>query len=190
MRYGIDIDGVLANFVKAFRHAMRLAPVPLTQRQTYDLEHPWRTYDYCKDVVGPENWKWFWNEAIPKLRVYTRAPVLGEETRWLNRLAVKNPVYLITSRSSEPAQTYEWLGINGVTANGVIIAAKPELKLGFVNALQLEAFVDDSPTTVLDMAGKTEAQLYLFDSAWSKDISPLLLRKRNILRIKSLKELL
>jgi len=185
MRYGVDIDGVLRDFPRAFAKAMHLAPEPLSYTQLAELRKP-DQYEYSP-LVGAHNWSWFWQKAAPDLRVFENAyPIDGE----LENLAqLPGEVFLITSQPKHLRdQTYAWLARHHAWPEGVLHVSRPEEKVEFINALHVDVFVDDRLETLMGLVGETEAQLFVYDQPWNRSVAAEL--HPDITRIKSLKELL
>jgi uncharacterized HAD superfamily protein len=181
MRYGIDIDGVLANFDIACSRAMRFGPEPLSDEVLAALEQPSEHWYHKRDLVGPANWEWFWTRAVTEVNVFGDAPPIGDELQHLAQLP--GEVFLITARPAAAInQTYEWLGKHQVRANGVLHVARPEEKVEFIRCLGVGVYVDDHPETVPSLVGQVDAQLFMFTQPWNKGVDAP--------RISSLKELL
>jgi uncharacterized HAD superfamily protein len=180
--WGIDIDGVLADFISTYRWVVRFGPEPLTEEQRQLLrQDPTDWYSHVR-VVGPVNDDWFWAEGIYRHRPFAVASPINNELEYLQ--ALPGEKFLITSRPrGTEDQTYEWLGLHRVKVQGVFHVSKPAEKLEFVNCLDLDVFVDDHPETIPGMRGKTAAELVLRDQPWNQH-APV------PRRIQSLKELL
>lgn len=184
-RYGIDIDGVLRDFdFQCGRVLLAHAPAPFPNlaQVDYRLLEPAGHWYEKRDLVGPVNWSWFWDEAIYDHQVFVNAPLYEQHVLDLDRL--QGEVFLITSQPPKVRpQTYAWLARHGINVEGVLHVSEPGEKREFINALQLDYFVDDHPRTVFDLINAgVEAKCYVFDQPWNQDVKAP--------RIKSLKELL
>jgi len=185
MRYGVDIDGVLRDFDRALAKTMRLAPEPLNYSAAAWLERP-DSYQKA-DVVGRENWEWFWQKATSDLRVFENAYPIGDELEHLAQLP--GEVFLITSQPKHLRdQTYAWLARHHAWPEGVLQVSHAAKKVEFINALHVDVFVDDRLDTLMGLVNETEAQLYVFDQPWNRTVAAEL--HPDIIRIKSLRELL
>lgn len=181
-RYGIDIDGVLADFDEACGRAMTLAPNELSAEVLAAVRRPASYWYEKRDLVGPENWEWFWSRAVTYYTVFASSRPIGRELFYLDQLPGEK--FLITSRPKlcRP-QTFEWLSTYQVAVEGVLHVNSPEEKVEWVNALKLDYFVDDHPRTVMDMIPHAPGtQCYVFDQPWNRDVEAP--------RIRSLEELL
>ncbi len=159
---GIDIDGVLADFTTAY--------VPLIQKVTgRELFPPhWRqkatfpqTWDFDLDAGYTkaelsEVWK-----VIKTSKTFWRdlKPLEGAVTtiKHLNWLSERNTdIYFLTNRMGTHAksQTESWLYQCGMANPTVILVAE---KAPLVKALGIEAFIDDKPDTLNDVANHAQA---------------------------------
>lgn len=170
MKIGFDIDGVLANFVKAYQPLF----VKTTGRDTFAPT----------DIDGPPEWNW------PTLRGYTAEEtktvwdaIRRDETFWLNLeplhanvdalklmlrdLEWRHEVYYLTDRGGVDAkrQTKRWLmdNLNYHVAHcepTVLIAGTGE-KGHLARALKLDAYIDDKPENVEDVIAQSpKTRLY------------------------------
>lgn len=146
-RVGIDIDGVLANFVDAWRSLLHA-------RTGYWIEMPpggvpvWQFDQMIPKADRDAAWhhvyydKTFWRDL---------AALPGTETalRRLEQLSQASRVeaYFITSREAQNVmeQTQDWLYIRGVVQPNVILAKGAEAKAAIAQALRLDYIIDDAP---------------------------------------------
>lgn len=179
-RYGVDIDGVLANFDEACGRVMALAPNELSAETLATVRRPAKYWYEKRDLVGPENWTWFWRHAIVQYGVFAGAMPIGNELSYLERLPGEK--FLISSRPRLAwEQTYQWLGNYRVNVEGVLHVNKPEEKREFIETLKLNYYVDDHPETVFNLIQDgVQAKCYVFDQPWNQDVKAP--------RIKSLEE--
>lgn len=176
MRIGFDIDGVLANFVKAYQHLC----VQVTGK---DLFVP-------SDVYDPPCWDW------PQFRGYTDAEVSTvwaiikrDDTFWLNLephennvsalsavlldLERKHDVYYVTSRVGVGAkrQTKLWLMDHlryhaRCRTEPTVLISREKGKIA--HALKLDAFLDDNWDNVVDVVNTSPAtRTYLLNRSYN-----------------------
>jgi uncharacterized HAD superfamily protein len=151
MKLGIDIDGVLADFMGGFS--------ALTEQEFgIKLPQPWQTYDWHKDNgVTPEQTNYLW-ELIKSGPFYgTLMPLPGalDAIERLNKLSLKDhDIYFITSRNGTLTKfwTEMWLKFHGMDMPTVLLTKD---KGAAAKALGLDVFVDDKPENNLDVIDAT-----------------------------------
>jgi uncharacterized HAD superfamily protein len=185
-RYGIDIDGVLADFPYACATTMSMAPEPISAENMTKLYSVPQTWEWAKPLVGEQNWKWFWTDGILLYRTFANARPIGQELHWLEQLPGEK--FLITSRPHLARdQTYAWLGKHRVLVDGVLHVNNPAEKVEFLRDLKIDVFVDDHPDTIANMLGVAwmvpPPDLFLFAQPWNQHV-------QGVKRISSLRELL
>jgi len=158
MMIGLDIDGVLADFVTPFlqRLERRAGAGPIDPASITDpnfQNHPFVTQEIIYDCMvetsyDPEFWR-------------TLAP-LPEPNHWqaLNQMTRDNDVVFITHRwvcASYDINrvTCDWLRRHGI--EDPIVHFTREKKSELVNQLKIELFVDDRHENCEDVATRTEA---------------------------------
>lgn len=181
MKIGVDMDGVVADFVGAFSRlsaAMHAKPLPPATR-----------WDWWDDALTPEefdkSWQWirqnpqFWETLHP-----TQDFILAGRQVILESHSQKDDVYFITSRHGHGVQyhTTEWLIRHGIPRPHVIMAPDAVAKARVAKALGLDVFVDDKPENVTAVAPHVPVTR-LFSQPWNQDADTQL-------RVFSLKEVL
>ena len=157
MKIGIDVDGVLADFVRAYQPLF----VSVTGR---DLFHP-------GDIDNPPVWEW------PTLRGYLHEEtrevwnvILKDETFWFNLqpfaencMAIMeffhtgqadlHDVYFITSRPGVDTkfQTEQWLMTHPRVIDSTVLIAAHRTKGILAKALQLDCYIDDNYDNCVDV---------------------------------------
>jgi len=158
MKIGLDIDGVLADFVTPFLRRLELrvggpAIDPASITDPNFQHHPFLTgelvYACMVDAsYDPE----FWRMLAP----------LPSPNQWqaLNQLSRDNEVVFITHRWVRDAYdinavTCEWLGRHGI--DNPVVHFTQDLKSQLVKQMQVELFVDDRHENCEDVATQTDA---------------------------------
>lgn len=192
MRLGVDIDGVLADFVAGYQ--------PLFVKITGEDKF------LPGDIEDPPSWNW------PSDRGYTKEQtsqvwerIKGDETFWLNLKGHKpnlaalrtylwefgedHDLYFITSRLGVgvKVQTQEWLRRNvGVSHYGhTTIIVGHRVKGLIAKALQLDAYIDDNLDNVYDVLKEAPTtRTYLLNRRYNQEavLSPAY-TDRNEIRI-------
>jgi hypothetical protein len=153
MKIGLDVDGVLADFIHGYNALVR-------QELGIDLPYPAPTWNWHTDGgVTPEQDTAMWEIIKATPFQGTLQPLKGapDALERLNALSLKgNDIYFITNRSGSLAKfwTEMWLRFHGMSAPTVLIAKD---KGPVVKGMELDVFVDDLPTNtqaVLDAVGR------------------------------------
>lgn len=182
MRIGFDIDGVLANFVKAY--------------QNLTIELSGKNLFTADDINNPPCWDW------PQYRGYTEDDMAAvwhaikrDDTFWLNLeehsnninalkavlqdIERRHEVYYVTSRSGVNVrrQTKLWLidHLNYIgrchTEPTVLISSE---KGEIAHALKLDVYVDDNFDNVVDVVKKSpQTATYLLNRSYNLALDPL-----------------
>ena len=152
MRIGLDIDGVLAQFDKAFLE--RINELYLTSFTLEDLKLK-TTWNFYKHVPGLTKkmedgsitnlGEWFWLTLDP----FDKKVMLA-----LAVLAEKHNIYFITDRAPNPTaemslwQSRRWIEQFGIKPAGVILTSD---KSGACNLLNIDYFIDDRSENVISI---------------------------------------
>jgi hypothetical protein len=166
MKIGIDVDGCLANFTKGYAALIRdIAGRDLLTDE--DISNPkcwlWdEAAGYTKEEVG-ECWRLInGNEGKANGFWYTLdsfEPGFNDFWFVLEEVCALHDVYFITHRITPSAklQTEEWLKDRAIETPTVLIAGN---KLPIIQALELDVFIDDKPSTLFEVANKWDGRLY------------------------------
>lgn len=176
MRIGIDVDGVLADFVSAYQPLF----VEVTGRNKFEPG----------DIDNPPSWNW------PTDRGYT-----AEETRevwkrifadpefWLNLHTIPHEVEtlqhyydhivdaghevtFITNRAgiAPRLQTEQWLEEACGVFNPHVVIVGQGMKGHIAKAMELDCYVDDNYDNALDVILLSKARTYLRDCAYNRGL--------------------
>lgn len=168
MRIGFDVDGILADFVRAYQMAVvkfadgvdLFLPGDITNPPTWDWpEHR----GYSKDVT-----KRVWKHIIEENQTFwfDLGRLEGMRTLALMYpdLVQRHDIYFITSRPSNfgaKAQTERWLQDSGVWNPTVLISSD---KGGCCAALKLDAYIDDYDVNVEGVLRKSpDTKMFLLE---------------------------
>lgn len=171
MRIGLDIDGVLADFNRAYAIQLR----DVTGR---DLIPP----GYNFDAVPVWDWEkalGYTNEEVSEvwkvIKTHSNFWVrLGSlpGARHLKQLDSDstNEIYYITSRPgyTSKIQTELWLKARGVMNPTVLISSN---KGPIAAGLGLDVFIDDKPENISDVIKHSSARCYLLDYPYNRHAS-------------------
>lgn len=164
MKIGIDMDGVLCDFVKGY-NALAKAHLNI------NLPYPAQTWNWHLDngmTQAQADRLW---EIIKTTTFHgTLLPLDGaiEAIERLNKLSHQgNDIYFITSRSGALAKFYAemWLAFHGMDRPTVLIAKD---KGPIAAGLLLDMFVDDLPDNIVTVGKASAARLYLIDHPYNQ----------------------
>jgi uncharacterized HAD superfamily protein len=162
-RIGVDIDGVLSNFVSPF---CELIQQMFGHEVSTEPTH-WNWYrDYgVTDVEDKQLWQWIthnpdWWGGIPALP-YARMGIAHLRESGCE-------IYFITNRPGFGAKTVteNWLRHHGFPDPTVLVASD---KAPIIRALKIDAFIDDKPETCVDVANKTSARVFMPDRSYNQN---------------------
>ncbi len=197
LRIGIDIDGCLADFTRAFGQMLIKVTgkdmLPPNWKNDPDFPAVWDwdiAAGYTSDDANKawarvhENEK-FWELLHP----LDDTPAVIHQ---LNDLATAgNDIYYITNRAGRKAkyQTERFLYNLGMLYPTVLLSSK---KLPVVYGLDLNCYIDDKPETVQELAEFADAQqtvlrgnIFLKSAPYNKSVV-----QSNITRVKNVEEML
>jgi hypothetical protein len=174
LRFGLDLDGVLANFgAQVISAANRLWPNKMPEDYVPD------NWDYA-DVLNKEDWKAVWAEIKATPDFWLDEKEQGNGVEELRDFLDYNTaeVYFITSRAetvgdSVLVQSSQWLSNrrrlwprNGYST--VIPVADPKKKRDVIEALKLPFMLDDYAVTVEGLQTLKTTKTYLLDQPWNR----------------------
>jgi len=170
MRFGIDIDGVVADFVAAFvREINNLWPGRLPVNFQPDNFSVWA--DFTK-----KDWDAIWSYVGKKRNWWLTLHPDPENLRAIALHRIRHPedeIFFVTARHEVEGmptmhQTQVWLsecGINGLGV-GVIVDNSGD-KSAIFNSLECDANIDDKLEAVIEHNSKTTGA-FLLDRAWNR----------------------
>lgn len=170
MRWGCDVDGVLAKFDPGFLVVLnRLSgkSLQLPDKEPHDWYWPTTELGFSKKEVD-NAWRWvddnpwFWAQ----LHAYETA---GHDLSRLEQLSAQGHlVYFITQRSPDGAKvwTEHWLRTHGISHPTVLISG---IKGPVAEGLELDVMVDDRPENLADIiAASPKTRVYLVRRPWNE----------------------
>lgn len=175
LNIGFDLDGVVANFAKAYSTILnQLFGTPIIEHTSQVLDWNWESwYGLPKSAFEKANLVMygtqdFWCNNIDPINAEQLYKIL-----WLPGLHPKLNLYFITSRSETSGssvirQTRDWLEMrNSITPYSIISTLN---KGTAAKLLKLDYFIDDNPMHILDIE-KTypECQATLLEYPYNKN---------------------
>lgn len=170
MRIGVDIDGVLYEWSKTCRYLLREVLPDSPYGRDGPLGRESTNWNYIQDNVSPEHWRWLWTEGV-RLGMYRHGHLVHGAVQGVRTLADAGHHIVIISHRPPFAvnDTLAWLSHHGLPLHGIHLLANEAPKSDVMP--RCDAYVDDKPDNVLDLAKNTEARLVaLFDQPWNQDL--------------------
>jgi 5' nucleotidase, deoxy (Pyrimidine), cytosolic type C protein (NT5C) len=158
MMIGLDIDGVLADFISPFLRILevRIGNGPIDPESITDpnfMNHPLITTEIISECLASVSYDPnFWEALVP----------LASERQWaaLDRLSRKQKLVFVTHRYEQKGYdigqvTRDWLRKHGVS--DPIVYFTQQHKSELIGKLKVELFVDDRHENCRDVAENTGA---------------------------------
>ena len=171
LKWGIDLDGCLANFNRGFAERLRAKGVKLptftaTWPEVWDWPHVYATPEQVEAT-----WKEVWDSAVfwKNLRPLPEVGVSGVIERLWDLEQNGHELYFLTHRQGKRvhAQSVEWLKYHlGIRHPQVLIV--PGSKAKVAKELQLDVALDDMPAV---------AEEYAILAEWRPTFRPFLLAR-------------
>ncbi len=164
--FGMDVDGVCANFTKGITQQMRKMDL-----QTPDEEEV-REYDFGKwksafeiafNTVKHDNSFWLGLEPYPVVLPFM-------------------PVVYVTARPIDSIVTWLWLNRHGFPTASVVTIGPGESKVDVLQRYGVTVYVEDQPAFFKEI-NSAGIKCYLMDRPWNQEV------KAGKLRIKELREM-
>jgi len=169
VRIGLDIDGVMYKWDKTARYMLRDVLPGSPYKKTLQQES--QGWDWIKENVEPEHWRWLWAEGI-KLGLFRYGHLYPGTIQAVRRLAEIGEVVLITHRPKEAiTDTLAWLGLLNLPLAGLHLLTNAEPKS--IVRPTCDVYLDDKPDNIVDLAENTSAeQVCLMRRPWNKVWTP------------------
>jgi deoxypyrimidine-specific 5' nucleotidase type C protein (NT5C) len=180
MRFGVDIDGVFAQFIPEV--------VTITNRlwpsKNVPLDYQPDNWDF-PDILTKDEWKQVWLEIRKTHGFWRNATPYRKNIEALQLFTNKHKdadVYFITSRAdtigeSVLAQTFKWLNWFDLAPRSghstIIPVADATHKAAVLRALQLPFFLDDYAVTVYQLQNISDLKTFVLDQPWNRHATDL-----------------
>jgi uncharacterized HAD superfamily protein len=156
----MDVDGVLyrwsdtANFL-------------LKRQFGYDLVES-TSWNYIKESVAPEHWKWLWADGVLKHGLFRHGNCYPGSFEAMGALkAMGHEIVILTSRPDDAIQdTLDWVAYHRIPTSEVHILGPGKKKSTVTPACDI--CLDDNADNVRDLE-TTGAVSLLWDRPWNRD---------------------
>ena len=171
-KIGLDVDEVLADFVKAHRATCVEAFSKPEDPNLEPIDWPFSNYGLTEIQLGAvweliRGTKDFWLDHIEPLDA-------ERDSLLLERAQQKYELYFITARAategmSVQQQTSLWLKEHLGVFEPIVLAVESGVeKVALIEALNLRAFIDDRLETVESIAKETSAKAFVMDRLYNR----------------------
>ena len=170
MRFGIDLDGVVANFTDTFKAEVNkvwLGKLEVTYQPT---DWNW------SDKLTTAEIDYIWGIIKRKPNFWLELRPIIENVRAIALHRIRHPqdeIFYVTARVSTKGmpvmhQTQVWLGECGISGLGTaVIVDHSGDKVPIFNSLECEANIDDKLEAVIQHDSKTNGA-FLLDQPWNR----------------------
>ena len=164
MRLGIDLDGVLAHFTRGYANLIRQTSGRDLLTEQMILDPPCWHWDLAAGYTKEEE-KAAWDAIKDSATFWRDLPLLPqydvvEDLHFcLDDVCHDHEVFFITNRMGRfpKNQSEQWLYEQGIEFPTVIVSGD---KLPILKALKIEAFIDDRPETLAEVAAGWNGRLF------------------------------
>jgi uncharacterized HAD superfamily protein len=178
LRIGLDVDGVLADFIAAACDiAIQLGFDPDPTVWDIGLSEP-QLDQLWERIRATEN---FW------LRLNPFSPTNLQEVQHKHTLIFITSRVPLNAGDSVEQQTATWLNhLLGIDFPTVLVVGRPQIKPKLYRQLALDSYIDDKAETVVAMR-KLGQNCYVFDQPWNRNAHMGLIGEDHR-RVKSIEE--
>lgn len=176
MRIGVDVDGVLANFIAAYEDLHILVGGDLFGARRYPAALPqswnWVNYPPFNYPGGVTATVWELIKDNPRFwQDLATTPEFEAFKQWYWAAVGEHDIYFITDRSGiQPRkQTERWFQKNGIPAPVVLVSKHKGL---CCHALNLDWYVDDRGENILDVERDSpNTRAVLIDQPYNRHVT-------------------
>ena len=174
MRYGIDVDGIVCDFVSGFvREINNLWPGRLPLNYQPDSFTVWGDFTH-------KDWDVIWDYVSKKPNWWLTLHPYPDNLRAIAVHRIRHPedeIFYVTARHEVEGmptmhQTQTWLNQCGIGGLGTaVIVDKTSDKAAIFNALMCDANIDDKLEAVIEHHARTNGA-FLLDRPWNRNERP------------------
>lgn len=158
-RFGLDLDGVVYNWVDTYRFLMR-------QYRGKALPKP-RSWDGLDTSVTQEDRDWLWSDGVRKHGLFRYGHIYKGSVWGLEELSKLTDIIVITHRPANAIDdTLEWLSFMRLPAQEVNFLAEDEPKW----TVECDLYLDDAPHNIKGFREhRPRALAMLWARPWNSD---------------------
>lgn len=158
--YGLDIDGVLADFERTARHL-------LEHHRGYENLQVSNGWNAISHQVSRRDWSWLWEEGH-RYGLFRICPKVPGALFGVRSLANTGDISYVTSRPGWAANdTRFWLTLHDFPPGTLhVVSEHPK------SSVPCDVYIDDKPENCSELACNTSARVLLFDQPWNRHETP------------------
>lgn len=163
MKIAVDLDGVCYEWDRTARYMLkqyRGAVIPKGETEYWD---------YLKDAVSKQDWRWLWDEGVDK-GLFRYGHMVKDARVGLEALvAAGHSILVVTHRpASAISDTVDWLSyfFRGIPIAGLHVLSNGEDKW----RTGADVLVDDKPQNIVNFYYNTDGTAILFDRPWNREL--------------------
>lgn len=156
MNIGIDIDGVIADFVEEFIKVIK-------ERYDFDLKEKEIIYHDLYQVLGITK-----SESLELINETLNRDlnIIKDADIYIDLLSMKNDIYILTARNINLTSIEKWLKKHNIKYNDIVVFE--EGGKNFCDK-KLDVIIDDNLKEAIGFIGKCE-KIIIFDHPWNQTL--------------------
>ena len=161
LRFMIDLDGVCYKWDSVVSFLMN-------HHFGYTLPSEQPDYDYFKNTVERQHWKWLWSEGVEK-GLFRHGHMYKGTAEAFDNLAGLGKLVIVSHRpKSAIVDTLGWIAYHRLPVSEIHLLTASEPKSSVVPECDL--CIDDGPHIVEDLRVHTKSRVLLWDRAWNREV--------------------
>jgi uncharacterized HAD superfamily protein len=156
MKIGVDVDGVIANFVEEFINLIK-------EKYGKQISEKDIIYHDLYQLLGISK-----EEALELIDItlHRDLNIIDRSDKYINELSNFNEIYVLTARNIEVNITKKWLKKHGIKYKKLIL-----FKEGDKNFCEtkLDVIIDDNLKEAIGFIGKCK-KIIIYDHPWNKTL--------------------
>lgn len=159
MRIGIDVDGTLYRWTTSVNAAVE------ERFGVAGLDDPHPRWDYLREVLTPEQWRWVWSRDAAEAVFGRRDMAYPGSRRAVNSICAEHEVHFVTHRNPRvlTGVTGQWLASRYFGYAGVHVLYHSVSKVGLAD---WDVFVDDKAETIAEFEN-AGVRILIPDRPWN-----------------------
>jgi len=158
-RLGLDLDGVVYRWQDTAIYLLN------TRRGTHVSYEAWDHWDYLKETISKEDWKWLWTTAVTEHGLFRYGSLYRGMRDFLDEIKDKYHIVIITSRRENAVRdTVDWLAYQQLPSTEIHILGsgnKSDVKA------ECDVYIDDAIHNCQDLIENTKGLVIMPDRPWN-----------------------